>query len=104
MQQATNFAFGDTAELVLALSSDGSVKGWSSKNGAAWETSTAGATDPTIPGAWGTNAVYLNATNSSKDGSGFIEIEAFKIVGTAITDAAGAEWLRGYKETGTREY
>ena len=95
--------FGDTVEFAGVLNSDGSVQAWESVNGAAWVEGTASGA-LTFTGSWGENLVHLGSIDDSNNGQGFIELEAFKIVDTAISDAAGADWLRGYKETGTREY
>jgi len=96
--------FGDTVELVLTLYSDGHTKGWMSKNGGAWTTGADGATDPTIPGSWGNDNAWLNGSTAISDASGFVELEAFKVVDGSITTTAECDWLRGYKETGIREY
>jgi hypothetical protein len=97
-------AFGDTVELVLTLYSDGHVKGWTSINGGAWETGTDGDTTPTIPASWGNDNAYINCSTAISDASGFIDLQAFKIVDKSITTDAECDWLRGYKETGTYEY
>jgi hypothetical protein len=95
--------FGDTVEFAGVLNSDGSVQAWESVNGAAWVEGTASGA-LAFTGSWGENLVHIGSMDDSNFNQCFIEVEAFKIVDTTITDAAGADWLRGYKETGTREY
>jgi len=89
--------FGDTIEFVGALFSDGAVQGRVRKNGGSWVVGTKSA-GLTFTGSWGENLVHIGSYDDSNNGQDFIELQAFKIVDRVVTDAADAEWLRGYGE------